>query len=229
MKILRKLGRIAVGAALGMASALSHALVELPPPAVTVTANPVARVTPGIGAQAFSTLTFEFLENYSFGSISLYVDYDKDFLTFNRDASTVSVQGAGPAIPLAIAVGFLTTGVPGFDVESDNPAAGQYSLSGYAIAANDPLPAGTKLVLTGVFDLKNSFTASTTAWVRISGQVSGPSADGLREDSFGILQTTVTAVPEPETWMMLLGGLGLIAGSMRRRAVARAGNRAAPA
>ena len=229
MKVLRKLGGIAVGVALGMASALSHAAFEIAPSAVTVTANPVALVTPVAGAQAITTLTFEFLENYSFGSLSLYVDYDKDFLKFNRAASTVGVLGAGPAVPLADAVAFLTTGMPGFDVESDVPSAGQYSLSGFTIEPFYPLPLGTKLVLTGVFDLKDSFTANTTAWVHMSGLVSGPSADPFREDSFGILQTTVTAVPEPETWMMLLGGLGLIAGSMRRRSAARADNQGLPA
>jgi hypothetical protein len=231
MRIWRKLQVMGATAALALASSVAYGGLEfpLPPPAVSVTANPASLVMPGPGAKASVTLTFEFLADYAFNSISLFVNYEKQFLTFNRGDSTVGVLGAGSTVPLANAAALLTSGLPGSDVENDNPSVGEYSLSGYTIATSYPLLAGTKLVLTGVFDLSSSFAATTTTNVDMAVYVAGPSADLGQEDAFPGLRTTVSAVPEPETWMLLLGGLGLIASRVRRASKARTDSEAASA
>lgn len=210
---------VAAAGLLGLAASSAQAVVALP---VSASVEPTVLVAPGPGTQAITTLTYDFGADYAFNSIFLKVDYDPAFLTFNRAASSVSVVGMPPAVSLPDAVMLLDAGFgPGVDVDNDNSGAGQYTLSGLTIEPSYPLPAGTKLVLSGVFDVKSALTAGTSTNVFISTTLAGSALDPFQEDTFSDMQITVSAVPEPETWMMLLGGLGLLAARARRAAAAR--------
>jgi hypothetical protein len=232
MKIWRQICSAATVGLLGLTSSLSHAALEMPAldPSVAVTVSPTVLVTPGPGATATTSLTFEFLAGYDFNSINLEVGYDAGLLQFNRGASTVSLFAPAASVPSVVeslpnAVAFFA---PALASETNNLVDGSYILSAFSIAGY-PLPQGSKLVLNGVFNLTNSFTASTSTDVTMSVYVAGPALDSFQEESFLGLQTTVTAVPEPETWMLLLGGLGLIASRVRRASKARTDSEAASA
>jgi hypothetical protein len=41
--------------------------------------------------------------------------------------------------------------------------------------------------------------------------------DGTRENNFGGVSLRITAVPEPATWMIMIGGFGLVGVALRRR------------
>jgi hypothetical protein len=217
---------------LGLGSSLSHAAFELPPEpsAVAASLTPSVLVTPGPGATATTSLTFQFLADYDFNAITLVVDYDAGLLQFNRGASTVSLFAPAASTPSNVA--FLPAAValfePDPDRENNNLDAGTYVLNAFLLTGV-PLPQGSKLVLNGVFDVTGSFGASTSTQVTISGSLGGRASDPFTEDVFPSMQTTVSAVPEPETWMLLLGGLGLIASRVRRASKARTDNEAVSA
>ena len=69
------------------------------------------------------------------------------------------------------------------------------------------------MTLTGVFDLLPGFDTGSTP-VRVFGNASD---QFFAFEEFD-MTASVSAVPEPETWLMLIGGLGLIASRVRRRA-----------
>jgi hypothetical protein len=51
----------------------------------------------------------------------------------------------------------------------------------------------------------------------ISFDTNGPGVDDIRQVRLGGITAVGTAVPEPATWAMLLGGFGVVGASMRRR------------
>lgn len=59
----------------------------------------------------------------------------------------------------------------------------------------------------------NLMNATANTWM-IGGSINGP--DSLN-DAFKLAQLTVTAVPEPTTWAMMLVGFGMVAGAARYR------------
>jgi hypothetical protein len=224
MKIWRYICTAATAGLLGLGASLSHAALELPPQpsAVAVSVTPTVTVTPGPGARATTSLTFEFLADYSFNAIQLDLGYDAGLLQFNRGASSIRVFAPAASIPSAVASlpDALALFVPAPNQEINNLNAGTYALSAFSLASF-PLAQGSKLVLNGVFDVTGSFTASTSTLVTMSGSLAGRLGASSTNDVFPPLQTTVSAVPEPQTWMLLLGGLGLIASRVRRAAIAR--------
>lgn len=224
MEIWRYVCTAATAGLLGLSASLSHAALELPPQpsAVAVSATPSVTVTPGAGARATISLTFEFLADYSFNAIQLEVGYDAGLLQFNRGASSISVFAPAASLPSAVASlpSALALSVPAPNQEINNLTAGTYALSASSLASF-PLAQGSKLVLNGVFDVTGSFTASLSTLVTMSGSLAGRLGASSTNDAFPPLQTMVSAVPEPQTWMLLLGGLGLMASRVRRASPAR--------
>jgi hypothetical protein len=47
-------------------------------------------------------------------------------------------------------------------------------------------------------------------------------AQGTGDESWGLSNVSVSAVPEPQSWALMIAGFGLVGASMRRRSVARA-------
>lgn len=47
-------------------------------------------------------------------------------------------------------------------------------------------------------------------------------AQGLGDEAWGLSNATVTGVPEPESWALMIAGIGLVGAAMRRRSAALA-------
>lgn len=225
MKILRHVSWLAALGAFVLTSGAAQA-------AVSVSAGNASAVP---GGQAATTLTFAFDAPYDFTTLTLFVDYDDNLLTLNTGLSTVAFNAVDPlySIPqtgyqtvlAALALNPAFSAVP-------NDAAGSYSLSAlYNPGSSYPLPIGS-LVIKGVFDLKPAFLAGMSTGIDIRGSMTSTAADvdPFPEDTFGDFGNpgdvpviaTISAVPEPETWLLLLGGLGLVgARAVRRKTSAR--------
>lgn len=214
MSMQNKWVGLALAGALLVWGSLAHAAFVLEPavaPVVTVTAGnadapPFGQVTP--------TLTVTFDEPYSFTSLLLNIDYDANKMTFNEGLSTVVFMPFGGS---AFSLDDLVTLSGGdFIYWSTESTPGSYSLVASFLTLAQSLPEGSSLVMSGVFDMTTLATGQTTSVV-MSGVLTSTVADldPTAVNDFSV-SATVTAVPEPETWLMLLGGLGLIARRLRR-------------
>lgn len=195
-------------------SQLAHAAVSIEPavaPLVDVSTADVS--APALG-QVSPTLTFSFVEDYGFTSLLLLVDYVPSKLSFNDALSTAVFHPFG--LP-SFTLDDLVTLSGGDFFYSENPSTpGSYTLLVESVSSQ-MLPAGSSLVLTGVFDLVGLPVGESTP-VAMSGILTSTVADvdPSAINAFAV-SAAVTAVPEPESWLMMLAGLGLLASRVRRR------------
>lgn len=214
MKILQQVSMLAAGCALCLTTAMAQA-------AVTTTAIHASALPSG---KAKPALNFEFDDVYDdvyeFTTLTLWVDYDPTLMTLKVAESTWSM--GGPEYGLYEFLDGLALSSDSDFSYIDNDDPGSYSLSAGFITGNLPIPAGS-MTIKGVFDLKPGFLADMSTDVVIYGTLTSTAADvdPFLGDDFDVT-ATVTAVPEPETWLMLLSGLGLVvAQRMRRSAMER--------
>lgn len=205
MNILQRVSVLAAGCALCLTTAMAQAAVNTT--AIDASALP--------GGKAMPVLNFEFDAEYEFTTLTLWVNYDPTLMTLNVADSTWFMDGEEYELD-----GQLLSSI--FDFYVPNDDTGSYSLSAGFFTGHLPIPAGS-ITIKGVFDLEPGFLAGMSTDVSISGFMTSTAADldPSQMDEFG-LTATVTAVPEPETWLMLLSGLGLVvAQRMRRSAMER--------
>jgi hypothetical protein len=206
-------------AVLGLSAPVAQAAVGIPEPVITTsTVDSVSQP----GSQALPSFVFVFGADYDLAGFDITINFDPAKLTFNAAASTLTTS-AGTSTLAQVANGlingpgnFLFSPDPDFGTAIDT---GTFKFGGSFFDPNFFLPVsnGSSFTLTGVFNMRTTFTSGTTD-VQVVG-TAGDFAFNPFEDFGGT--ATVTAVPEPETWLMLLGGLGLIASRVRRRAKAQ--------
>lgn len=207
-------GLLAIVAAMA-SGPLAHAAVSIEPALAPVVDVSTADVSAPALGQASPTLTFSFVEDYGFTSLLLQVDYVPSKLSFNEALSTALFQPSGlPSFTLDHLV-TLTGG--DFSYSENSSVPGSYTLIASFATLSQVLPAGSSLVLTGVFDLVGLPVGESTP-VAMSGILTSTVADvdPSAINEFAV-SAAVTAVPEPESWLMLLAGLGLLASRVRRR------------
>jgi hypothetical protein len=184
------------------------------------------------GSQAFPSFQFTFDTAFDLSAFELTVKFDKDKLTFNAAASTLSF-GVGTPQPISVVLAglnaansrFLTSPSAGDFSSADT--SGMFAFGGAYVSPFDStmIPAGSTVVMTTVFSLNSGFKAGESTSVQVVGFALDPAFQEVNFDPIA----TVSAVPEPETWMLLLGGLGLIASRVRRASKARTDSEAASA
>ncbi len=160
-------------------------------------------MTGGAGAPGdvvHSTLVLN-ISGFDFDSFTLDLAYDPQVMTFLTAASTVAFNGV--TIPFAA--------LPNF-----SPPTGSFDGVGdwhayFSSFSLNPVPVIGNLVLTGVFQIAGPGAGSPIPGdylVRASGSVT---TDLVYEERYFNAQTLVTVVPEPESWLLWLGGVGLVA------------------
>ena len=182
----------------GLCLALSGAAWAAMPPPIPVTVTPATGIP---GATVQPVFSFD-VTGFEFASFDLILSYTSPLLSLDLGNSSVTVNGVSSS--WASVLPFLTTA----------SGAGSYEIHGFALE-----PA----LLTGPILLRPAFTISAGAplgatEIQIEGSIGEQPLIGERSfSSVGIV--TVTAVPEPEVWLMFLGGLGMLA--LRRARLAR--------
>lgn len=186
-----------------------------------------------VSSQAFPSFTFTFDSDFDLAAFDVTIQFVPTLLSFNAAASTLSI-GSDSAPISTVLNGLKAASFDGSDFDfnfstssgsfgtADTSGAfrfvGGYLLDSYLI------PAGSSVTLTGVFNL-TGLAAGESTNVRVFGNALDTS---FQNPTFDV-SASVAAVPEPETWMLLLGGLGLIASRVRRASKARTDSEAASA
>jgi hypothetical protein len=173
------------------------AIANVAPPVNLTITN--AASTPG--SLVSPTISFD-IGGFLYEAFDLTFSYQASALTFKPQLSSVSYNGVpGPF-----------TGLPAYlpGVASVTGDVATVSFSSFAAVG---FTVNTPLLLTAVFQINNAALAAPYD-ISISGSVS--TDPDFEERSFSGL-ATVTAVPEPEVWMLMLGGLGLVAWKRRPR------------
>lgn len=173
--------------------------------------------------QALPSFVFNFDADFDLIGFMVSFKYDETKLSFNAAASTLSVGGSTAPLSTVLAQLQAASTIPGpgpdFLYSPDGPGdfgsaigSGLFTFTGVYQTQSYLIPAGSSVTMTGVFDLLQGFDAGTTPV-----QVYGEAFDVAFNNGAFDVTANVSAVPEPETWLMLLGGLGLLASRVRRR------------
>ena len=195
MYFRNKLIAAVAGLILGFSGA-AFATVEPPPVNLTIT-----NAAGAPGSFVSPTVSFD-IGGFLYDSLKLDFSYQASALTFKPLLSTVSYNNASRPF----------TDLPAY---LQGPASVVGDVATISISSFDGVgfPMNTPLLLTAMFQLNNAALAGPYE-IAISGSVS--TDPEFEERSFSGL-ATVTAVPEPELWMLMLGGLGLVAWKRRSR------------
>lgn len=174
------------------------------------------------GATAFTSLTISFAQIYNFVGVDFEMFYDTSKLTFNEGQSSVNLMGTSLTLPE------FMTGL----VDLHFSSGGDFEIYGAGVSGSGdmflhagfgsgsyPLSPGD-IVLTMAFNILHTTPVGSTAnitFTQLALTDVTPEMTPLATDDNRII-LTVTAVPEPESWLMMLAGVGLLGAVARRRA-----------
>lgn len=210
---------LSLAAVFGLTGQVAQAAMSAIDPVITVAAvNAVA--TPDL--QASPSFVFNFNTDFDLAGFEVTFSFDPGKLSFNAAASTLTVGSDSFTLPSVLAMMEAASTAPGSEPDflySPDAAdfgtamggSGLFTFTGVYQSQSYLIPAGSSVTMTGVFNLLPGFVAGSTP-VQVFGDALGTSAF----ESFDV-SANVSAVPEPETWLMLLAGVGVIASRVRRR------------
>ncbi len=160
------------------------------------------------GGQVTATWTFDAGVDYPFTGANFWMEYDP--ASMDLVAGGAKVEAGGTEYDLWDVLDDLSTMGAGV---LTNVSPGMVAFSVYLPVSPVPvvIPVSGPVTLSATFELSNTFTGP--ALIRFGGALAGEADESLFDGSI-----QVTTVPEPETWLMWLGGLGLLAlGRIRRQ------------
>lgn len=178
--------------------------------ASAMSAQALVTVTPGAASgqpdtDVVLTTTVDIGPGALFDSIFFAAYYDTAALTLNSLSMTLDGQP------------FVLSSLAPFGQVSTDPTAGAYAFSFRAqIDFNNPLPPVPlegQLLISMNYHLDAAMVPGTDTQLAIQFTSVGTNADANQ-----FSYTTISAVPEPESWVLALVGLPLVVSLARRRA-----------
>lgn len=190
-------------------------LVSQAQAAVSVTHTGNAVGAPG--GQFTPEISINFDAPYEMLYMNLVVDYDPAQLALDITGSHINFGGFDYTYGNFIAALNAEKAATSNDFYfNEQNVEGTYALqAGYSLGGPSILTGS--IVLKPVFNLKPGFISgsATVTISKLQFDDANFNSDILADSSqpldYPPIDMTVTAVPEPETWLMLLGGLGLLA------------------
>lgn len=219
MKLWNFASAALLSGALGLAGGVAQAAMGPTVPDVAVEGATNGSAAPG--GTAFTSFTIGFAGTYEFIGAAATITYDPALLTFNPLQSRVSVLGVERSLPAFLTLLSQMEGAQGSDFQAyggDSPAGTLFFGAGFTLQGSMPL--NGNIIVTTAFDLAPSFGLGSVSEVAVTQLAMADLNSGivpLASPEIPVLMT-VTAVPEPETWLMLLAGMGLLGAVARRRA-----------
>lgn len=186
MQIHKKFWAAVFGLLIGLSGAASAA--DIP-----VTVTPAAGLAGSTVKPSFSLD----VNGFAFASFDLSLTFTDPLLSFDLDSSTVSYNGQSR----------LLADLPAFF--SSASVNGDLHTILFSAFAAEPETLTGPLVLRPAFLIRNGAPLGNTS-VTVSGSIGEQPLVGER-DFNSSATITVSAVPEPEIWLLWLGGVGLLA------------------
>ena len=186
MQIHKKFWAAVFGLLIGLSGAASAA--DIP-----VTVTPAAGLAGSTVKPSFSLD----VNGFAFASFDLSLTFTDPLLSFDLDSSTVNYNGQSR----------LLADLPAFF--SSASVNGDLHTILFSAFAAEPETLTGPLVLRPAFLIRNGAPLGNTS-VTVSGSIGEQPLVGER-DFNSSATITVSAVPEPEIWLLWLGGVGLLA------------------
>ena len=216
MKLWNFASAALLAGALSLAGGVAHAATA---PDVGVEGATNGSAAPG--GTAFTSFTIGFAGTYQFNEAAATITYDPALLTFNPFQSRVSVLGVDRSLPAFLTLLSQMQNLPGSDFVAyggESPAGTLFFGTGFTLQGSMPL--NGNIIVTTAFDLASTMAVGSVSEVAVTQLAMSDLNTGmvsLASPQMPVLMT-VTAVPEPETWLMLLAGMGLLGAVAKRRA-----------
>lgn len=233
MSVMKSVWKLLASVTLLAAAGATQAVGALP--ANIETSATDAAAAPG--SFAYPTFTMFFADTappistapYLLTTLNFDLSYDGAALTFNPERSSLSYNGVTVG---GISGGGINGALGQLAVDSatvcasggcSSSALGMFTIAWYSISGSATL--NTPLVLTAAFEVLPGATSAAVSLVGTGGfnlnQGTASNGASLILDTIVPVTATVSAVPEPEGWLMMLAGIALIATLGRRRLAAR--------
>lgn len=159
-------------------------------------------------SSATPSFTLDFGASQALNNISFSWEYDADHLSFNKGLSTVDYGGQTRS--LSSFIDFLKQEFGGspqyFSTEAGSVGATN-KIFDYTLFADAPINVSGPMVFNLAFDLGGTTAIGQDLTVKIAGNLVDPDWNEFPYEG----QAVIHAVPEPEVWLLWLGGLGLLA------------------
>lgn len=209
-------------AALSLLAAVPAAQAALAPDVMVASASGGSALP---GGTATTSFTIAFGGTYSFATVATTILYDPAMLGFNPMQSSVAVGGTTYSLPSFLGLLATLPGQPGFEDFTfyggeDTPGElyfGAGFISGGSVALSG------EVVVSTAFDLKPAMVAGSQSNVVIHHLMMADANTGITtlaapgQIPDATITMTVSAVPEPASWLMMLAGAGLLGAVAQRR------------
>lgn len=172
------------------------------------------------GGTAFTSFTIGFSGTYEFTGVATTIEFNPALLSFNPLLSKVSVLGVERSLPDFAALLYDMQEADGSTFVAyggEAPPGTLYFGAGFVFTGSMSLTGD--IVVTTAFDLSPSFAIGSQTAVEVTQFDIADLNNGIvpLASAENPVLMTVTAVPEPESWLMLLAGMGLLGAVARRR------------